>query len=292
MAAVLALDQGTTELAGHRLRPRRRDRRHARSRSSRRSFPGRAGSSTTRRRSGPRSATWPREALARRRGSRRATSPPSASPTSARRRSLWDRDTGRADPQRDRLAGPPHRRPLCDRLREAEGARADALRARTGLVIDPYFSGTKLAWLLDNVAGRARAAEARRAGVRHRRHLADVAAHRRRGPRHRRHATPRARMLFNIHDVRLGRRAAGAARRPARGAAGSRAVERRLYGEATADRASTRDSDRRHRRRPAGRAVRPGLLRRRAWPKNTYGTGCFLLMNTGANAGVARSTAC
>jgi glycerol kinase len=31
-------------------------------------------------------------------------------------------------------------------------------RARTGLVIDPYFSGTKLAWLLDNVAGaRARA---------------------------------------------------------------------------------------------------------------------------------------
>jgi glycerol kinase len=32
------------------------------------------------------------------------------------------------------------------------------VRERTGLVIDPYFSGTKIAWLLDNVPGaRARA---------------------------------------------------------------------------------------------------------------------------------------
>ena len=27
------------------------------------------------------------------------------------------------------------------------------VRERTGLVIDPYFSGTKIAWLLDNVRG-------------------------------------------------------------------------------------------------------------------------------------------
>jgi glycerol kinase len=33
-------------------------------------------------------------------------------------------------------------------------------RERTGLVIDPYFSGTKLEWLLDNVAGARRRAEA------------------------------------------------------------------------------------------------------------------------------------
>ncbi|MET0340379.1 MAG: glycerol kinase GlpK [Polyangiales bacterium] len=33
-------------------------------------------------------------------------------------------------------------------------------RERTGLVIDPYFSGTKLAWLLDNVSGARRRAEA------------------------------------------------------------------------------------------------------------------------------------
>src|SRR5262245_55114814 len=44
----------------------------------------------------------------------------------------------------------------CDALRAA-GAEA-TVRERTGLVIDAYFSGTKVAWILDNVAGaRARA---------------------------------------------------------------------------------------------------------------------------------------
>ncbi|HEY7150987.1 MAG TPA: glycerol kinase GlpK [Solirubrobacterales bacterium] len=37
----------------------------------------------------------------------------------------------------------------CDELREA--GREDLVRARTGLVIDPYFSGTKIEWLLRNV---------------------------------------------------------------------------------------------------------------------------------------------
>jgi glycerol kinase len=44
----------------------------------------------------------------------------------------------------------------CDRLR-AEG-HADLFQKKTGLVLDAYFSGTKIAWLLDNVPGaRARA---------------------------------------------------------------------------------------------------------------------------------------
>jgi glycerol kinase len=44
----------------------------------------------------------------------------------------------------------------CDRLR-AEGLEA-TVRERTGLVLDAYFSGTKIAWLLDHVPGaRARA---------------------------------------------------------------------------------------------------------------------------------------
>ncbi len=47
--------------------------------------------------------------------------------------------------------------PLCERLR-AEGAEAE-VRERTGLVIDPYFSGTKVQWLLDHVDGARRAAE-------------------------------------------------------------------------------------------------------------------------------------
>jgi glycerol kinase len=41
--------------------------------------------------------------------------------------------------------------PLCEQLRQ-EGWE-DRIRDRTGLVIDPYFSGTKVAWLLENVPG-------------------------------------------------------------------------------------------------------------------------------------------
>jgi glycerol kinase len=44
----------------------------------------------------------------------------------------------------------------CERLRQ-EGSEA-LIRARTGLLLDPYFSATKLAWILDRVSGaRARA---------------------------------------------------------------------------------------------------------------------------------------
>ena len=68
---------------------------------------------------------------------------------------LWDRRSGepvaRAIVWQDRRTAA-----LCDRLK-AEGHEAE-VSARTGLVLDPYFSGTKLAWLLDNVPGaRARA---------------------------------------------------------------------------------------------------------------------------------------
>ncbi|HEV8420403.1 MAG TPA: FGGY family carbohydrate kinase, partial [Actinomycetota bacterium] len=48
--------------------------------------------------------------------------------------------------------------PMCDQLRR-EGWE-ERIRERTGLVIDPYFSGTKLAWILQNVAGAREDAEA------------------------------------------------------------------------------------------------------------------------------------
>ena len=69
---------------------------------------------------------------------------------------LWDRKTGeavhRAIVWQDRRA-----EPICARLRD-EG-HADAIREKTGLVVDAYFSGTKLRWLLDEVPGaRERAA--------------------------------------------------------------------------------------------------------------------------------------
>ena len=63
---------------------------------------------------------------------------------------LWNRRTGR--PLHNAIVWQDRRtEPLCTRLRD-EG-RADEIRASTGLVIDPYFSGTKLRWLLDHVPG-------------------------------------------------------------------------------------------------------------------------------------------
>jgi len=47
--------------------------------------------------------------------------------------------------------------PLCEKLK-AEGHEA-RVRATTGLVLDPYFSGTKIRWLLENVEGARRRAE-------------------------------------------------------------------------------------------------------------------------------------
>jgi glycerol kinase len=68
---------------------------------------------------------------------------------------LWDRETGkpvhRAIVWQDRRTAD-----LCARLK-AHGHEA-MVHEKTGLLLDPYFSGTKLAWLLDNVEGvRARA---------------------------------------------------------------------------------------------------------------------------------------
>src|SRR5207237_4966888 len=49
---------------------------------------------------------------------------------------------------------------LCDQLRD-EGWE-EVVRAKTGLVLDPYFSGTKLSWLLDTVPSARAEAEAGR----------------------------------------------------------------------------------------------------------------------------------
>jgi glycerol kinase len=68
---------------------------------------------------------------------------------------IWDRQTG--EPIHNAIVWQDRRTaPLCAELKQA-GAE-NLIRERTGLVIDPYFSGTKIAWLLDNVPGaRARA---------------------------------------------------------------------------------------------------------------------------------------
>ncbi|WP_232492945.1 glycerol kinase GlpK [Novosphingobium kaempferiae] len=60
----------------------------------------------------------------------------------------WDRRSGepvtRAIVWQDRRTAP-----ICATLRE--GGHEEMIQSRTGLVIDPYFSGTKMRWILDNV---------------------------------------------------------------------------------------------------------------------------------------------
>jgi glycerol kinase len=67
----------------------------------------------------------------------------------------WDPDTGepihRALVWQDRRTAQ-----RCDELKRA--GHEELVRERTGLVIDPYFSGTKIEWMLQNVEGAERAA--------------------------------------------------------------------------------------------------------------------------------------
>ncbi|MEX0980859.1 MAG: glycerol kinase GlpK [Bacteroidales bacterium] len=69
---------------------------------------------------------------------------------------VWDRATGKpvcnAIVWQDRRTAE-----QCSRL-VAEG-RAEMVRSKTGLVIDAYFSATKVAWILDNIAGAREKAE-------------------------------------------------------------------------------------------------------------------------------------
>ncbi|HEX9780043.1 MAG TPA: glycerol kinase GlpK [bacterium] len=68
---------------------------------------------------------------------------------------LWSRRTGR--PIANAIVWQCRRTaPMCERLK-AEG-RERLIRARTGLRLDPYFSGTKVRWLIDHVRGARRAA--------------------------------------------------------------------------------------------------------------------------------------
>jgi glycerol kinase len=63
---------------------------------------------------------------------------------------LWDRASGK--PVHNAIVWQDRRTaPICERWR-AEGF-VEPVAARTGLVIDPYFSASKIRWLLDNVAG-------------------------------------------------------------------------------------------------------------------------------------------
>ncbi len=63
---------------------------------------------------------------------------------------VWDRETGK--PVHNAIVWQDRRTAAqCRELKEA--GFEDTIRSRTGLLLDPYFSGTKVAWILDNVEG-------------------------------------------------------------------------------------------------------------------------------------------
>ena len=136
-----------------------------------------------------------------------ATSPPSASPTSARRRCVWDRATGEPIAQRDRLAGPAHRRRSATSC--AQRGLEPTLRANDR-------AGARRLLLRHQARVAARQRRPARARAPRRGELAFGTvdtwliwqAHRRRRARHRRRRNASRTLLFDIHARRLGRRAA------------------------------------------------------------------------------------
>ena len=70
---------------------------------------------------------------------------------------VWDRETGEAIYNaivwQDRRTAP-----FCEQLKQQ--GLTETIRSKTGLVIDAYFSGSKIRWLLDNISGARKKAEA------------------------------------------------------------------------------------------------------------------------------------
>ena len=171
---------------------------------------------------------------------------------------LWERDTGRpvanAIVWQSRITAP-----ICDRLKAA--GHEPLFRRKTGLVVDAYFSGTKIKHLLDSHDGlRARAARGeilfgtvdsfllwRLTGGR--RHVTDV-------------SNASRTLLFNIHTLDWDDELLRLLDVP-RAMLPEVRSSSEVYGETDADAVRRGDPDRGHRRRSAGRALRPGLLRAR-----------------------------
>lgn len=191
---------------------------------------------------------------------------------------LWDRESGKAvHPAivwQDRRTADD-----CASL-AAKGAE-DAVIRKTGLRLDPYFSATKLAWLLDNVDGARRQAEAGKLAF----GTVDCFLLWRLtgGKVHATDASNAARtMLFNIHAQAWDRELLELLRIPesllpeVRDCASDFGVtERSVLGAELPIRAMVGDQQ----AALVGQAgFEPGMT------KSTYGTGCFVITNTGDKA--------
>lgn len=190
---------------------------------------------------------------------------------------VWDKNTGK--PVYNAIVWQCRRTAeICQQLKQQPGLEA-YIRDNTGLVVDPYFSGTKIKWILDNVEGAREQAEAGNLLfgtvdtwliwklTQGRVHVTD-------------YTNASRTMLFNINSLEWDEKllkamdiplsmmpevkasseiygqtnigGKGGTRVPIAGIAGDQQAA--LFGQM---------------------CVEPGQA------KNTYGTGCFLLMNTG-----------
>ena len=168
---------------------------------------------------------------------------------------------------------------FCERLR-SEG-HGPLIQQRTGLLIDSYFSGTKIAWILDNVSGARTLAEKGKLAfgtvdtwlvwklTQGKVHATDV-------------SNASRTMVFNIHTCAWDHELLDLLRIPA-----SVLPEVRSSSEKYADVSGVNGLDGISIAGVAGdqqaalygqRCHAPGMT------KNTYGTGCFMLQNTGPRA--------
>ena len=156
---------------------------------------------------------------------------------------MWDRETG--EPVYNAIVWQDRRTAdFCDRLKR--DGHEDFIRERTGLVIDAYFSGSKVAWILDNVPGARARAEAGKLAfgtidswlvwqlTSGSTHITDV-------------SNASRTMLFNINTLTVGRRSAEAVTGARQHVARRPSIERGLRPRLD-DARRRRRSDCRHRR--------------------------------------------
>ncbi|WP_294327567.1 glycerol kinase GlpK [uncultured Chryseobacterium sp.] len=191
---------------------------------------------------------------------------------------VWDKETG--EPIYNAIVWQDRRTSkYCDELKEQ--GHAEIIKEKTGLVLDAYFSATKLKWILDNVEGAREKAEAGKLCfgtvdtwlvwklTRGKMFITDV-------------SNASRTMLLNIHTLEWDQDLLNLFNIP-KAILPEVKQSSEIYGETATTLFSTKIPI-------AGIAgdqqaalfgqmcINPGMV------KNTYGTGCFLLMNTGKEA--------
>ena len=188
---------------------------------------------------------------------------------------VWDRETG--EPVHNAIVWQDRRTAdYCERLK-AEGA-GETIQAKTGLLVDAYFSASKIRWILDNVSGaRARADAGKLAFgtvdawlvwklTNHARHITDV-------------SNASRTMLFNIHTLKWDDELLRIFGVPASMLPEVRSSSEK-YGEVST-RLGIESAPIAGIAGDQQAALFGQMCRQPGMSKNTYGTGCFLLQNIG-----------